>query len=80
MDLFIILSIKSFNINLLNELILIDDKSEIKNDQKHIKNKSDKIGSKNDIIILAGKGHENYQIIGKEKIHLDDSEEILNWK
>ncbi len=27
-----------------------------------------------DIIILAGKGHEDYQIIGKEKIHLDERE------
>ena len=27
-----------------------------------------------DIIILAGKGHETYQIIGKEKIHLDERE------
>ena len=27
---------------------------------------------KDDIIILAGKGHETYQIIGKEKIHFDE--------
>ncbi|MFV0520301.1 MAG: UDP-N-acetylmuramoyl-L-alanyl-D-glutamate--2,6-diaminopimelate ligase [Lachnospirales bacterium] len=26
----------------------------------------------NDFIIIAGKGHEDYQIIGKEKIHFDD--------
>lgn len=35
---------------------------------------------KDDIILLLGKGHENYQIIGREKIHLDDSEEILNYE
>ena len=29
---------------------------------------------KNDIVLLAGKGHEDYQIIGKEKIHFDDKE------
>ena len=29
-----------------------------------------------DIIIIAGKGHENYQIIGTEKHHFDDREEI----
>lgn len=30
-----------------------------------------------DIILIAGKGHEDYQIIGKEKIHFDDKEEAL---
>ena len=29
-----------------------------------------------DIILLAGKGHEDYQVIGTEKIHFDDREEI----
>lgn len=31
---------------------------------------------KGDILLLAGKGHEDYQIIGDKKIHLDDSEEV----
>ena len=34
-----------------------------------------------DVVLIAGKGHENYQIIGREKIHFDDKEtalEILN--
>ena len=30
-----------------------------------------------DIILIAGKGHEKYQIIGSEKIHFDDLEEII---
>ena len=34
-----------------------------------------------DVIIVAGKGHEDYQIIGSEKRHFSDQEtikEILN--
>ncbi len=29
---------------------------------------------KDDIVLIAGKGHENYQIIGNEKIHFSDKE------
>ena len=32
-----------------------------------------------DIILLAGKGHETYQVIGTEKIHFDDREEIQKY-
>jgi len=31
---------------------------------------------KNDIIVLAGKGHETYQILGTVKTHLDEREEV----
>ena len=31
---------------------------------------------KDDIIVIAGKGHETYQIIGREKIHFDDREVV----
>ena len=34
----------------------------------------------NDILLILGKGHEDYQIIGREKIHFDDAEEVENWK
>lgn len=35
-----------------------------------------KMANKNDIVVFAGKGHETYQIIGKEKIHFDEKEII----
>ena len=34
------------------------------------------IAEKNDIIVLAGKGHETYQDIGGHKRHLDEREEV----
>lgn len=34
------------------------------------------LAQKDDVIVLAGKGHETYQIIGTEKTHLDEREEV----
>ena len=34
---------------------------------------------KDDVLLILGKGHEDYQIIGREKIHLDDSEEVQKY-
>ena len=34
-----------------------------------------KIASKGDVVLIAGKGHEDYQIFGTEKKHFDDREE-----
>ena len=55
-----------------NYEVILDRKKAIK---KGIENMN-----KDDILLILGKGHENYQIIGKEKHHLDDAEEVLNWK
>ena len=30
-----------------------------------------------DIVLIAGKGHENYQIFKNKTIHFDDAEEVL---
>ena len=35
---------------------------------------------KDDVIILAGKGHEDYQIIGREKTHFDEVEILMEIK
>jgi UDP-N-acetylmuramoyl-L-alanyl-D-glutamate--2,6-diaminopimelate ligase len=32
-----------------------------------------------DCLLIAGKGHEDYQILGKEKKHFSDQEEIASW-
>lgn len=36
-----------------------------------------KIAKANDVVIIAGKGHETYQIIGSDKFHFDDREIAL---
>ena len=36
-------------------------------------------GQKDDIIVLAGKGHETYQEVADVKNHLDEREEVAAW-
>lgn len=36
-----------------------------------------KIAKQNDVVIVAGKGHEDYQILKDKTIHFDDKEEVL---
>lgn len=59
-------------VNTKNYEIILDRKTAIKKALDLIK--------QDDIVLILGKGHEDYQIIGHEKIHLDDAEEILNYK
>lgn len=44
--------------------------------------KAIEIAQENDFVLLAGKGHENYQLIGKEKIHFSEREilEKIDWE
>lgn len=53
-----------------NNYIIIEDRS------KAIK-KAIEIAQKDDIILIAGKGHEEYQIIGDKKIPFSDFEEVI---
>lgn len=39
-----------------------------------------KMAKKDDVVVLAGKGHEDYQVIGKEKIHFDETEILAELK
>ena len=32
-----------------------------------------------DVVLIAGKGHENYQIIGTHRFHFDDKEVVTEW-
>ena len=44
--------------------------------KKAIKEASAELQS-GDILVVAGKGHEDYQILGKEKIHFSDKEQLI---
>jgi UDP-N-acetylmuramoyl-L-alanyl-D-glutamate--2,6-diaminopimelate ligase len=35
--------------------------------------------SSSDIVVIAGKGHETYQIMGQQTTHFDDREEVFGW-
>ncbi len=55
------------------------DNYEVCLDRKEAIKKALDMIEKDDIVLLLGKGHEDYQIIGHTKVHLDDSEEILKY-
>ncbi len=55
------------------------DNYEVILDRKEAIKKGIDMLEKDDILLILGKGHENYQIIGKTKYHLDDAEEVLNY-
>jgi UDP-N-acetylmuramyl tripeptide synthase len=33
----------------------------------------------NDVVLIAGKGHEDYQIVGNQKLHFSDKEELCKY-
>ncbi len=32
-----------------------------------------------DVVVIAGKGHEDYQLVGGQRLHLDDRETVRDW-
>ena len=69
-------------IKIMNDIIKDNHNTnyEIIYDRKDAITKGIDIMKKDDILLVLGKGHEDYQIIGKEKIHFDDAEIIKNYK
>ncbi|MBE6140534.1 MAG: UDP-N-acetylmuramoyl-L-alanyl-D-glutamate--2,6-diaminopimelate ligase [Firmicutes bacterium] len=67
---------------IMNDILqgITNNNYEVELDRKKAIHKGISMLEKNDILLILGKGHEDYQIIGRTKIHFDDAEEILNWK
>lgn len=62
--------------------IIKDNKNtnyEVIYDRKSAINKGISMLDNEDILLILGKGHENYQIIGHTKYHLDDAEIVKNY-
>lgn len=63
------------------ENIIKDNKStnyEVIYDREEAIKKGIKLLTERDFLLILGKGHEDYQIIGHEKIHFDDAEVVKN--
>lgn len=70
-------------VQIFNDLLSGCDKSNMNHekieDREGAIKKAVEVASSDDIILIAGKGHEDYQIIGKEKIHFDDKEVLKKY-
>ncbi len=56
------------------EVGLKDKNYEVIPDRREAIKRAVSIAKKDDVIIIAGKGHETYQIVGPDKFHFDDRE------
>ncbi|MBQ8635306.1 UDP-N-acetylmuramoyl-L-alanyl-D-glutamate--2,6-diaminopimelate ligase [bacterium] len=64
--------------DILSGLALINPKTVYVEPDRHLAVKLLKdISSENDVLVLAGKGHENYQILADKTVHFDDREEVI---
>ena len=63
--------------DILSGLKLINSKTVFVEPDRHLAIELlSKISNKNDVVIVAGKGHEDYQILADRTIHFDDREEV----
>lgn len=64
----------------MNEGVPVTDKRKVLTitDRREAIRTAVTLANKNDIILLAGKGHEKYQEINGVKTHFDDKEELMN--
>ena len=67
--------------NIMNDITkgLMYNNFEIIFDRKEAIYKGISMMEDNDILLILGKGHEDYQIIGHDKVHFDDLETVQSW-
>ena len=63
--------------NITKQIYKFIDKGLIINNRKLAIKKAIQGTSQNEVLLVAGKGHENYQIIKGKKFHFSDYEEII---
>lgn len=65
---------------IMNDIVskLDRDNYEVIYDRKQAIAKGMSLLKDKDVLLILGKGHEDYQIIGSEKIHFDDKETVLD--
>lgn len=51
-------------------------KWEVKVDRREAIARAIDVAGSDDVVVIAGKGHENYQVVGDRVIHFDDREEV----
>ena len=62
---------------IINDILVgVSGDYEVINDRHLAIAKGMSLLKENDILMILGKGHEDYQIIGTEKIHFSDQEEV----
>ena len=68
---------KQISLDIEEGLKQTDCKYEVIEDRRKAINRALSIYEKGDLIVIAGKGHENYQIIGGAKTYFSDKETVL---